>query len=308
MVDESVPAGRAGRAAPALVSVIIPARDSAVTLGEQLDALAGQTYTGAWELVLADNGSSDQTTTIARACADRFGSLRVVDASRREGSAHARNVGASAATGDLLCFVDADDVATPGWLAALVAAASDADIVGGRLDTTTINDAHVQRWRPTPVTATNEQPRFAPSGNMAIWRDAFASLDGFNEDYLKSHDVELSRRAVADGLHIGFAPDALVHYRLRDTVGGLAKQAYRGGRATAQMAASFPEQIDPPSPRALVALGGWVLLRVPYLASRARRGVWVRQAAELAGTVVGCARYRPGRAHAGGAVGAGPRP
>ena len=42
-----------------MISVVLPLYNAARVVGEQLDALAGQTYSGAWELIVADNGSTD---------------------------------------------------------------------------------------------------------------------------------------------------------------------------------------------------------------------------------------------------------
>lgn len=282
-----------GARRPDLVSVIIPARDSEATLAEQLEALRGQDHPGAWELILADNGSTDATTAVFDRVAgpgspagSPWTGARVVDASVRPGSAHARNVGASAARGDLLCFCDADDVVDASWLAELVRVAADHHLVGGRLETEALNSARVRSWRPTPATTAEAAPDFVPSSNMAIWADCFEALGGFDEDFLKSHDVELSKRAQAAGADIGFAPGALVHYRLRATLGGLARQAYRAGRATVQMAARHPDRQPQVGGRAIARRVGWTLVRLPYLASADRRGLWVRRSAELAGIVV----------------------
>ena len=46
---------------PALASVVVPARDAARTLAQQLDAIAEQDYAGPWELVVAVNGGRDGT-------------------------------------------------------------------------------------------------------------------------------------------------------------------------------------------------------------------------------------------------------
>src|SRR5262245_18266800 len=119
---------------PSLVSVIIPARDCEDLLPRQLEALSGQTYTGRWEVIVADNGSRDRTAQVARRWADRLPALSVCDASARPGTNRARNAAASGARGDFLAFCDADDVADDGWLEGLVEAAGRFDLAGGWCD------------------------------------------------------------------------------------------------------------------------------------------------------------------------------
>lgn len=283
---------------PELVSVIVPAHNASGTLAEQVEALRAQDHDDPWELVLADNGSTDDTVAVFQRSVAGGGpdapvpwdAARVVDASAVAGSAHARNVGAAAARGDLLCFCDADDVVEPGWLRALVRAAADHHLVGGRLETTTLNSDRVRGWRPAPSASVADVPSFAPTSNLAIWADCFAALGGLDETYLKSHDVELSKRALAAGASLGFAPDAVVRYRLRSTLRGLARQSYRSGRATVQMATQFPDR-EPPVERAAVARRlAWSATRLPYLALADRRGLWVRRTAEGVGTAVALAR------------------
>jgi glycosyltransferase involved in cell wall biosynthesis len=48
------------------VSVVVPNLNGAATLPDQLEALAGQTYTGDWEVILADNGSTDTSADVVR--------------------------------------------------------------------------------------------------------------------------------------------------------------------------------------------------------------------------------------------------
>src|SRR6476660_10613740 len=85
----------AHRAPPRLVSVIIPVRNGARLLGQQLAALERQGYPGRWEGVVADNGSSDGTAAVAGRWADRL-TVRTVPATRRRGINVARNSGAAA--------------------------------------------------------------------------------------------------------------------------------------------------------------------------------------------------------------------
>src|SRR6185295_6515304 len=75
-MDGGILPGRPPR--PALTSVVIPAYNAAATIGAQLDALAAQTYNGAWEVLVCDNGSSDTTLEVVASYTDRLPRLRVV--------------------------------------------------------------------------------------------------------------------------------------------------------------------------------------------------------------------------------------
>ena len=136
---------------PTMVSVVIPARNVAELLPFQLESLSGQTYRGRWEVVIADNCSTDRTVDIALNWTEKLPDLRVVRAHRRRGVNHARNVGAAAARGDLLLFCDADDVASAGWLQAMAEAARSSDIVGGVINDRALSDFRARSWRPRPL-------------------------------------------------------------------------------------------------------------------------------------------------------------
>jgi GT2 family glycosyltransferase len=273
----------------------MPARDAAATVGQQLDALAAQSYDGAWELIVSDNGSIDGTRALAEAAVERLPSLRVVDSSGRSGPSAARNRGAECASGDLLVFCDADDVVTPGWLAAVVAAARDYDVVTGPQDPTVINRAAVQAWRPA---RSQNLPRatflpYAPSCNLGVWADVFRAVGGFDETYRASEDVDFSWRAQLAGFTLGFAPDAVVHYRYREDPRGVARQAYLSGISYTRLYHDYRDRGMPlPPPARAARRWAWLVVRSPYLLSPGRRGVWIRRAGETAGRVRGSFRYR----------------
>lgn len=272
-------------------TVIIPAKDAERTISAQLEALSAQSFDGTWEVLVADNGSSDRTRELAQGFLNRLPSLRIVDASEVPGSSHARNVAARSARAELLCFCDADDVVGPTWLEALVHCAGRWGIVGGRLEVETLNAPEVRAWRSSPEAArATEQISFAPSSNMAIRADIFRELGGFDEAYPKSHDVELSHRAMQAGHRIGFCKDAVVAYRLRSDLRGLAHQAFRAGRANAQMFADGQE--DARTISTTLRDWAWLIVRIPTVVSRMRRGIWIRRAAQAAGRLAGSIRWR----------------
>lgn len=117
------------------VSVVIPARDAAATLGNTLNSIAADADMIA-EIVVVDDGSADDTAAAARQAGAALGlPLRVIANPGRRGAGAARNAGLRAARQDLVYFIDADDALIPGGLKALrdrLAAAPDAGIaVGG---------------------------------------------------------------------------------------------------------------------------------------------------------------------------------
>jgi Glycosyl transferase family 2 len=105
-------------AALPLVSIVMPAYRCAGQLRASMAGLlASSLPREQWELIVADDGSPDDTGTTAAAVADRV--VRVEDGPR--GPAHARNLGARVARGAILLFVDADVVVHPTVLELVVA-------------------------------------------------------------------------------------------------------------------------------------------------------------------------------------------
>jgi glycosyltransferase involved in cell wall biosynthesis len=280
---------------PVLVSVIIPAYNSAHAIGEQLGALSNQDYEGSFEVVVADNGSTDTTVEVAREFAGVL-DLRVVDASTRRGAGPARNGGVAAARGELLAFADADDVASANWLGKLVAAAREWDIVAGPYEYEMLNSPAVQLWRrPQPSDRLPVVLRFLPfalGGNFAIWRDAFESLQGFRAG--ASNDVEFSWRAQLFGYQIGFTGDAVMHHRSRSTLRSHARQFLRWGDAHCGNYRQFRDSGIPRGPQ-WRAIGGMArcLLQGPVaLTNRHRRGMWIGEFMYKVGRVRGSIRHR----------------
>lgn len=278
---------------PTLVSVVVPIRNEAGIVVEQLAALSRQSYDGDWEVIVADNGSTDGSADVIRSWADRLPVLRVIDASTRSGAAHARNTGARHANGDALVFCDADDVVDDRWLAALVEALADADVVAGGIDTVQLNDPLLRRWRP--FLAHDSEPishgwlPYALSANVALRAAAFRQLAGFREDYRVGEDVELSWRAQLSGLRFTFAPAAIVHYRYRRGLRPLLRQYLAYGTIGPRLFRDFRSEGMPASPPR-GAVGPWVrlLTKLPLvMLSRGARGDVLRRIAFRLGRIRG---------------------
>ncbi len=289
----------ADRSAPRRVSVILAARDAAATIDRQLAALAAQHYQAPWEVVVVDNGSRDATRAVVSRWANRLPDLRVVDASERTGASYARNAGVAASTGDFLVFCDADDEVDAGWLAAMARTAVGCDLVAGYVDVRSLNEPIVSIWNPGEYSS-DQLPRmlgFLPFGvgaSLGAWRSVLEEIGGWDEAYRTCTDVSLCWRAQLRSFKLCLARDAVVRYRLRDSMTGVVRQAFGAGRGEAQLFREFRRHgVRRSGTREVARFWAGMIRRLPKaVASRARRGSWVRLVAFRLGRLSGSARYR----------------
>jgi glycosyltransferase involved in cell wall biosynthesis len=278
---------------PSSVTVVIPVRDGAEVIHRQLDALAAQTYTGSWDVVLADNGSTDDTALVAMRWRDRLPELRVVDASSRRGVGPARNRGAAASTADAVLFCDADDRASPGWVEAMVSALGDHPIVGGPCEIEDPDGSVVPA--PDHLALTLGLVPFPIGGNFGIWRDVFDEVGGFDEEHpeAQAEDAELCLRAWESGHVAGFAQGALMTKSRRPDVRSTWRQWRGYGTGALFNAVRFRDRgLLPVLVRRDLHLLGWMLVHLPAVRTREGRMRWVRWAAAKVGWLHGAWRYR----------------
>jgi GT2 family glycosyltransferase len=289
-----------------MVSVVIPNLNGAATLGEQLEALTAQTYTGEWEVIVADNGSTDESAEVVEAWEGHLPGLRVVDASRRKGINHARNRGFESAKGDFIVFCDNDDIVAPRWVEALAGAAARLDLVGGWQDHETLNDTGT--WAFAPYRVSTRPPTsddsltiafgflpFVVGCSCGVRASVLRQLGGFNEDYIIGcDDIEFSWRAALAGYRLGFAPEAVIQYRWRHGYRAVARQVARWGMEEARLYRDFKGAgMARDTTSAVIGDWAWIILHVVNLVRPpAHRGAWVRRAARRWGHIRGGIRYR----------------
>lgn len=283
------------------VSIIIPVFNGLPELDEQLAGLAEQDYTGRYEVLISDNGSSDglrehleghPLTAALR--------LRYIDSSARLGAPYARNHAASFAEGDFLAFVDQDDRVHPGWLSALIRTAADYDAVSGAIEVESLNSPEVARWRPVPAPEDGFPTHYLPyahGNNTGYWRAAFEKIGGYDEELIiAGDDVDISWRLQQAGLRLGHAPDALVAYRLRTTYRATWRQAYAYGYGATQVYVKHrPLGAPRLSWRDTLTSVTVVVLHNPWIRltrNRIDRGLWTLHAGVLIGRMRASLRYR----------------
>jgi glycosyltransferase involved in cell wall biosynthesis len=260
------------------LSVIVPARNAAVTLPRTLAGLASQEIAGNFEVVVVDDASIDTTGEVARAAA--LGPVVAVPG-RRRGAAAARNAGVAAASGEILAFTDADCFPSPGWLAAGLAAMDGADVVQGSV----LPDPAAS---PGPFDRTlhvGAETGLYETANLFVRRDVFDRVGGF-EDWLGpvngkglGEDALFGWAARRAGARTSFAPAALVYHAVSPRGAGAYIAERLRARYFPALAARIPELRDHAmfgrvflSPRTaafdLAVVGGLVALsrRAPYAA------------------------------------------
>lgn len=284
---------------PVGLSVIIPSFNAETTLREQLDALAEQDVAEPWELIVADNGSTDKTVEIAEAYRGRIANLRVIDASDRRGASHARNVGVAAALGSRIAFCDADDVVAPNWLNAIARALDRHDLVASRFDGDRLNSRETLAVRKCPQQEglmSFKYSRFLPTAGacgMGVRRKLFEALEGYDEQLLNGEDIDFCWRAQLGGTELHFVRDAVVHIRLRSEPGEIFRQTMNYGLWTVPLYRRYLEHGMPRVPWQS-GVRSWLqlLLRLPRLTKRSTRTKWLKEFAYRWGLLKGSIRFR----------------
>jgi len=235
-----------GGAVPHL-SVIIPTRNRAASLGCLLHALRHQTRCDLrYEILIVDNGSTDETADVARGAMKAAGAVPVRYLYEpRRGVSYARNLGAAHARADLLAFLDDDGIPNAQWVRSVWQAFADhpdADCIGGRL---------VPHWTVPPPSwmspahwgAVALQDRPAPmwlgrdsaascllTANFACRRAAFDRVGGFSPRFPRCQDREFELRLWAAGGRGLFLPSLEVTVEV--PADRLTKRYHRRWQAT----------------------------------------------------------------------------
>ena len=197
--------------AQAEISVIVPARDAAATIGRTLEALAAQDVEAPYEVIVVDDGSSDETAALAERAP---GPVRVIRQAGA-GPGPARNLGVAEASGSVLAFTDADCVPRADWLREGIAVLERAEMVQGAVRPET-------GVRPMPfdrTIAVDGRGALYETANLIVRRELFERLEGF-EDWLGpvvggkplAEDVWLGWRARRAGARVAFGAGAVVEH------------------------------------------------------------------------------------------------
>lgn len=205
------------------VSVIIPAYNAEAYLAETLASVEAQTYQD-WEVVVADDCSTDRTVEVAEAFGDRFTVLR---GTANEGPAAARNRALAASNSELIALLDADDLWLPAFLDRTVRLYDEHGARGDRVGIVTC-DARLLgpggflpqtyaelRGRPRELSLSRMLLSNQVYGSVVLPRALVEQAGGFCPDLFGTEDYDLWLRVLELGYGIVASREALAVYRLR---------------------------------------------------------------------------------------------
>lgn len=216
------------------VSVIVPAYNEEVGIPHCLDGMAAQDYAGGLEVVVVDDGSSDDTVAVARSRADRR--TRVLS-KPNGGKASALNHGIAHSSGEIVVCVDADSILAPDAITHLVRLFRDPRVgaVGGMVEVAQPRGVLARQMSMEYISGLcMQRAAFAEVGSMTVMSGAISALrrnvleriGGYSHDTLVE-DFDATIATHSTGARVMFSPHAIAHTEAPLSWRDLARQRHR---------------------------------------------------------------------------------
>lgn len=214
-----------------IVSVIIPAYNASQYLAETLESVLQQTFAN-FEIIVVDDGSKDNTTDIVRSFSQQDSRVKLVS-QKNQGVSVARNTGIKNAQGELIAFLDADDLWYPHKLELHVQHFNSNPSLGmsfGRVEFMSFDgkltgQRSSSRLRNITLQHLYEENLAVTPSNTVFRRVILEKTGGFDKDLSGFADAELFLRVGCQGYQVEGINQVLVLYRT--SIGGMSSQLYR---------------------------------------------------------------------------------
>ncbi|MBX2865984.1 MAG: glycosyltransferase family 2 protein [Leptolyngbyaceae cyanobacterium MAG.088] len=207
-----------------LVSIVIPAYNAATYLPEVIQSVIDQSYKN-WELLVINDGSKDNTAEVTNHYCQKDSRIRLIS-KENGGVSVARNLGAKLAKGELIAFLDSDDLWSKDKLLThteYMEANPQVGVSFSRVEliesdgksTDKLTDNIVETVQPHELFYTNPT---VTTSNLVIRKSVFEELNGFDESMQYNEDIDLLfRLAIQNVWRIEGIDKVLVQYRLHSS-------------------------------------------------------------------------------------------
>ncbi len=165
------------------LSIIIPVYNVARYLEQSLDSLLTQKEADQCEIILINDGSTDESPDILRRYERKYPNLKIIDKAN-QGVSATRNLGLDKATGEYVTFMDADDILHPASLSII-------------LTTLSQQDPDLLTWEYTTFYS---KPKFAEYSDIITTQPDGNPQEAFNTLMVKGHAVSLWTKAIRQSL------------------------------------------------------------------------------------------------------------
>lgn len=216
------------------ISVIIPAYNAENTIDKNIAALLSQTRLPD-EIIVIDNNSHDGTVrSVEKQMSKNYPLKMILDKETKSGPSAARNRGVMLSSGDVVAFIDADEVPPGNWVEIIYREFNrGSEVVYGPV-TEADRKTFLKKYLDIMEKANlGERQEFKPgvrnnnflyAGNLAIKKDLFYKTGRFNESMHLGEDIDLSKRIYRLGRPIVYNPElAAVHYHKESIKGRIGK-------------------------------------------------------------------------------------
>jgi glycosyltransferase involved in cell wall biosynthesis len=203
------------------ISVIIPVRNEAASIGILLESLLNQTLMPA-EIVITDGGSTDETPQIISEYRERGAPINLIR-ERPTLPGRGRNLAAAQAANEWIAFIDAGVKPESSWLelmAKRAQASGNVDVVYGSYEPvadTLFKRCAVMAYIPPPVEIEGKFVRSRSVASMLLKRSVWQSVGGFPEHLRSAEDLLFMNKIEQAKPGIANAPEAMVRWQIQAT-------------------------------------------------------------------------------------------
>jgi glycosyltransferase involved in cell wall biosynthesis len=226
------------------VSIVIPCKNEEQHIETCILSLLNNGYPEEYlEIIVVDGMSNDRTHALVINMQQQFSCIKWVENQHKK-TPFALNLGIQHATGDYILIASAHSSFDTGYISVLLQKMEQlqADVVGGMMRTqvkrSTVVSNAIQQVLSHRFGVGNSMFRVGVEEDIAVDTVPFGlykttllrSVGGYNEQLIRNHDMELSKRLLAKGARIFLTPDAQCTYYARETKWSMAKNNYDNGK------------------------------------------------------------------------------